>query len=344
MEKKVYELKISEVLEHVMPPLQESELSRLRENLLADGCRDELVVWNGVIVDGHNRYRICHEMGIPFRFVEMEFENEAGAKKWIIDNQLGRRNVPDFVKCETVLPLEEELKAEAKKRQGQRNDIRNIPPNLAGSPEKKESRDLLASLAGVSHGTLDKAKKLIEEADDETKEQLRSGDISIHKAYTQLKNNQGTAHPEGQRVITELDAAGEAKEWKPPVGRPGDILPGFRVERIPGQLEGGTLAPQPESVYDIPPIEVYGNMPSDDYRLRGNAELVHARSDLQTATDNYVRRVAEIIHGMSAASTNEKNMEVLRDIVAGGYGQILDSIKQKMNGGKSNEEDSQEQQ
>ena len=52
MEKKVYELKISETLEHVIPPLQEIELNLLTQSLLSEGCRDPLVVWNGVVPDG----------------------------------------------------------------------------------------------------------------------------------------------------------------------------------------------------------------------------------------------------------------------------------------------------
>lgn len=139
MEKKVYELTISEVLEHVMPPLQEMELDLLTDSLLSEGCRDPLVVWNGIIVDGHNRYRICREYQIPFIYEERDFDDEAAAKRWIIDNQLGRRNLPDFVKCELVLPIEDELKAEAKKWQGRRNDLKNIPPNLAGSSGQGDS-------------------------------------------------------------------------------------------------------------------------------------------------------------------------------------------------------------
>ena len=48
-----------------------------------------------------------------FHDIETEFESVSDAKKWIIRNQLARRNVPDFVRCELVLPLEEELKKEA---------------------------------------------------------------------------------------------------------------------------------------------------------------------------------------------------------------------------------------
>ena len=174
MEKKAYDLQINETLAHVMPPLQETELMLLTKSLLTEGCRDPLVVWDRTIIDGHNRYRICRENSIPFSYVEMSFPDEAAARRWIIRNQLARRNVPDYVRCEMVLPLEEELKAEAKKRQGQRNDLKsNFPPTLAESNEQRDSRDLLATIAGVSHGTLDKAKKISAEADEETKNKAK---------------------------------------------------------------------------------------------------------------------------------------------------------------------------
>ena len=64
-------------------------------------------------MDGHNRYRICHEYSIPFAVEEKSFESRESAKIWLIRNQLGRRNLPDFQKCELVLPLEELLQAEA---------------------------------------------------------------------------------------------------------------------------------------------------------------------------------------------------------------------------------------
>lgn len=55
------ELKINEKFRTVAPPLSENEMLLLREDILANGCRDPLIVWNGVIVDGHHRYKICRE-------------------------------------------------------------------------------------------------------------------------------------------------------------------------------------------------------------------------------------------------------------------------------------------
>lgn len=227
-----------------------------------------------------------------------------------------------------MLPLEEELKAEAKKRQGQRNDIKNIPQNSAESGKGAETREELAEMAGVSRDTISKVKKLIADADDETKDKLRSGEVSIHRAYTELKENLAGIPSADRYQTTETDTEGRDVGRNTVEAQPGDIIPGFRAENVPGQIKGGCIEREPDTVYGIPPIEVYGNMPSDNLALRGNAEMTHARSDLQSSTDNYVRRVGEILRGMSAASVSTENMKILKAIVTSGYDQIMDLINQ----------------
>ena len=187
MEKKLYELKISESLEHLMPPLSVVELRLLRASLISEGCRDPLVTWNGTLVDGHNRYRLCHEHGIPFNCVEMQFADEAEAQRWIIRNQLARRNVPDYVRCELVLPLEAELKAEGKARQRQYNRPDMLLANLPKAEKRINTRSELAKAAGVSDGTFKEFKKIAATADEATKDKLRKGELSIHGAYTALR-------------------------------------------------------------------------------------------------------------------------------------------------------------
>ena len=78
-----------------IPPLREEELKQLEENILADGVViNPLIVWNGVIVDGHNRYRILQQYPeIQFSTYEKAFSNQYEAIAWICKNQLGRRNL-----------------------------------------------------------------------------------------------------------------------------------------------------------------------------------------------------------------------------------------------------------
>ena len=78
-----------------IPPLREDEMKQLEENILADGVViNPLIVWNGVIVDGHNRYHILQQHPeIQFTTYEKQFPDRYAAISWICKNQLGRRNL-----------------------------------------------------------------------------------------------------------------------------------------------------------------------------------------------------------------------------------------------------------
>ena len=78
-----------------IPPLREEELKQLEENILADGVViNPLIIWDGVIVDGHNRYRILQKHPeIQFTTYEKAFSDRYEAIAWICKNQLGRRNL-----------------------------------------------------------------------------------------------------------------------------------------------------------------------------------------------------------------------------------------------------------
>ena len=88
-------LKTDEEFKHLIRPLRRREYLQLEQNILADGCRDPIVVWHDVIVDGHNRYEICMRHGISFQIKDMEFECREAAIAWICANQLGRRNITE---------------------------------------------------------------------------------------------------------------------------------------------------------------------------------------------------------------------------------------------------------
>ena len=93
--KKVHSLKIDKEFKNLIRPLQKKEYLQLEANILADGCRDPIVVYKGFIIDGHNRYEICTRHNIPFSVLEMDFECREEVIAWICANQLGRRNITD---------------------------------------------------------------------------------------------------------------------------------------------------------------------------------------------------------------------------------------------------------
>ena len=155
---------IDEEFRDLIPPLTEEEREQLETNLLGDGVRDPLVTWNGILIDGHNRYEIAQKYGLDFKVVEMEFGSRDEAKIWVVYNQLGRRNLSDWARTKASLKLK---------------------PAIQG--KTPDARGDIAELAGVSTNTVHRVGYLMEHADEETLEALDNGEISINKAFTETK-------------------------------------------------------------------------------------------------------------------------------------------------------------
>src|SRR5262249_10157312 len=79
----------------LISPLSDDELTQLEANLRAEGCRDPLVEWEeeGGLLDGHHRYDICQKHDLPFEVHRLSLPSREAAINWIINNQLGRRNL-----------------------------------------------------------------------------------------------------------------------------------------------------------------------------------------------------------------------------------------------------------
>ncbi len=181
MEKRLYELRIDPEFRDLIPAPAEEERKMLEKSIMQDGCDTPLVVWKDTIVDGHNRYEICHKHSIPFAVEEKEFENKDAAMLWMLERQLGRRNLNSYQRSMLALRAKEHLAKIA--REHQYAGV-NLGPNLAQGGRVSEK---LAKMAGVGRETMKKVEKIDSEADEDVKEQLRKGEISIHKAYTDIK-------------------------------------------------------------------------------------------------------------------------------------------------------------
>ena len=219
-EKKLYTLTIDPEFRDLIPPLNEEEITMLEESIIANGCESPLIVWNGVIVDGHNRHAICQKHNIPFAVIEKEFSSREDAMLWMLRNQLGRRNLNSYQRGELALKFEPLLKAEARSRQATSTggDTPQLTQNSAEAGTKGETRKQLGKLAGVSHDTIKKVKKLSESADDETKDKLRRGEITVHKAYTELMQKE---HENETRVCDRCKQEKPVADFSIPSNRHG---------------------------------------------------------------------------------------------------------------------------
>ena len=182
-EKKLYALTVDPEFRDLIPPLNEEELKLLEESLVADGCESPLIVWNGVIIDGHNRYAICRKHDIPFSIQEKNFDTREEVMLWMLRNQLGRRNLNNYQRSELALKFEP-LFAHASEKRMLAGKLVDPPQNSAEG--SGETRKQIAKMAGVSHDTIKKVKRLHEHADEEMKSRLRRGEMTVNKAYNEL--------------------------------------------------------------------------------------------------------------------------------------------------------------
>ena len=84
----------------LIPPLTQDEYNQLEQNILTHGCRDPIVLWRNKVIDGHNRFKICLRHGIKYETVKLRFPSREEVRLWILDNQLGRRNLTDAMRIE----------------------------------------------------------------------------------------------------------------------------------------------------------------------------------------------------------------------------------------------------
>jgi ParB family chromosome partitioning protein len=189
----------------LIPPLAPEELAQLEANILADGCRDPLVTWQGILIDGHNRFAICSRHGLTFQTVEREFAGREAAELWMIGNQMGRRNLESIDKVPLLERRREIVATQAKERQkgGQGGVL--LVENLPQANDK--TRDAVAAEIGVSGKTYDALRKVSNEGTDELKQAVREKKVG---ASTAAEISQLPA--ETQREIASLPTRKEIVE------------------------------------------------------------------------------------------------------------------------------------
>ena len=127
-------------MEQLLPPLCEEQFSALESDILENGCYTPVIVNEDmVIVDGHNRFRICEKHGLLFRMLVFSFQDLLEAKQWALDTQKGRRNLDKWELGKIALKLKPEIEARAKANQGTRIDLLvNSPKSYTPTDTRKE--------------------------------------------------------------------------------------------------------------------------------------------------------------------------------------------------------------
>lgn len=157
------ELKIDKIFKNLIPLLSADEYKQLEENLINEGCRDPICVWNEIIIDGHNRYEICLKHKLPFQIKHIFLQNKTEAITWICANQIGRRNISDETRRYLIGKRYESEKIlgnhniQGKNQHFNQNEVR---PKVLGEPVPETNNSKTARRIGaeyhLSHATIEK--------------------------------------------------------------------------------------------------------------------------------------------------------------------------------------------
>ena len=182
------QIKIDEEFQKIIPPLKGDEFNQLETNIVSEGCRDPLIVWEetGLLLDGHNRYKICQKNNISFQTITKKLNSRDDAIVWIVDNQLGRRNLSVLDK----VPIAErkrailEERARARQSHGLTAPGKTLTKNFseAFEAEAGEVRNQLAQIIGVSGPTYEALANTMKNGVPELITHKRGGHIGASTA------------------------------------------------------------------------------------------------------------------------------------------------------------------
>ncbi len=195
----------------LIPSLSGSEFESLEQSIKEQGLHVPVIVnKQGIVLDGHHRFRACKELGIPLQFHTEEFKDSLEEKQFLIEVDLRGRQLNEFQRVEIGYSLENIEKERAKRRislGGQRvgpankkeeHDENNgveqrgasIDATLEPREEKGKVSEIIAKKIGVSTATYERGKKIIEKGTEEQKNSLRKDTIGITNVYNQIRRQE----------------------------------------------------------------------------------------------------------------------------------------------------------
>ena len=181
------DIQVQSDLKRFIPPLTADSKQQLEQNIKHNGCLDPLTVWKKsdsemVLIDGHNRLDICQRNNVPFKVRLHTFSSKEQAKDWMLNHQLGRRNLnPDQLSYFRGLKYER-----MKKKRGGYDKV------LSSGQSGDKTSEILAKEFNVSDRTIlrdaefAKGLELIGRVNPELKHDILSGNVKVKKGDVQL--------------------------------------------------------------------------------------------------------------------------------------------------------------
>lgn len=189
---------VNEELKAYIDPMTPEEYEALERSILAEGCRDALVLWGNILIDGHHRYSVCRKHDLPFQTMQhAHFQTMDDVHLWMIDQHLGRRSVSAFQRGVLALRKREILAERRARSRKAEEPAQALPPADEGatsgvmpetpaaadaSPIEPLNREAIAREARLSNSQIGLIEKIQKQATEEVVAAVKSGTLSINAA------------------------------------------------------------------------------------------------------------------------------------------------------------------
>ncbi len=201
-------------MEQLLPPLSGEQFSALESDILENGCYAPIIINEDmVVIDGHNRFRICEKHGLPYRMLVFSFADLLEAKQWALDTQKGRRNLDKWELGKIALKLKPEIEAKARfnmsagggdrKSDVAKSGLVNSPNPISAVDTRKE----MALAVGIGEQAMGRITKLDENAPQALKDALDRKEISVNRAWKIMKAVQQFPAEEQESAAAEMVSA-----------------------------------------------------------------------------------------------------------------------------------------
>ena len=165
----------------IFPPLPDDELRELADDIATNGLRNPIVLSEGKVLDGRNRYLACEIAGVKPRFIDFQGDDPIG---WVVSQNLVRRHLTASQKAVVAFDLLPLLAKEAKERQRKSNSYRGngrsahkyADRNVAGKASEAAAR-----IAKSSSRYVEMVKQIHQETPDLV-ERIRTGEVNVLEA------------------------------------------------------------------------------------------------------------------------------------------------------------------
>ena len=190
------------------------EYAQLEANLVAAGrARDPLVLWQGTLIDGHNRLDICQRRRLPFTTTSVDLPDRLAVRIWIQWNQLGRRNLTDDQRAMLAAGVAEDLARQSKRQQrsvaGKANAKRRNGGIASCPPLEKKIR---ASTAAAREARVSvrkvKQAQVLRKTDPKLAAKVKAGELSLANATREVVRAEVRERVEGVVALEAKASAG----------------------------------------------------------------------------------------------------------------------------------------